>query len=208
MKNILRKAIKAFKQLGDALFLAYGQQVTAAIANAVATFGTPTPSLDAINKELSNFAALMKTAASRDKVQVAMKNASKLLLKGMLSQLTDYVNLIALGNETILAESSMQLSKIPEPVTLKAPTNVTLSDGPNTGEMKIKCKGPKGAVSFIFTYSTDPLMLDATTVNFTGSTTSYTFSGLTKSKVYYCSVAAVGANKQVFYSNIVNRSCQ
>jgi hypothetical protein len=42
---------------------------------------------------------LLQLAAGRDKIQVALKNESKRILLLLLSQLADYVNLTAQGNE-------------------------------------------------------------------------------------------------------------
>jgi hypothetical protein len=208
MKKFLRKAIKAFKKLTDSAFLTYGQAVTAAMANAITSFPNPNPSLKDINDELANYSGLLQTAKSRDKVQVSLKNDSRSLLETMLSSLTDFVNSLAAGNLSMLEETYMDLNKVPEPQKLKAPTGLTLSDGANSGEMIIRLTAVKGAYSYTYIYSNDPAMLDNTTVSVSATTTSYTFTGLTKGKTYYCRVAVVGTNKQMIYSNIINRICQ
>src|SRR5665213_2799428 len=92
MKKFIRRVIKSFKKLTDANILTFGQNVTASMAAAVATFPTPVPSLVDINAELVKYAELLQTSASRDKVQVQLKNISKFALNQMLTQLADYVN--------------------------------------------------------------------------------------------------------------------
>jgi hypothetical protein len=208
MKKFLRKATKAFRNYAADVFSGYGQQVTAAVENAIALFPNPIPALVDINKELANYASLLKTAASRDKEQVALKGQSRIVLNGMLSELTDYINLIAQGDEGMLAASSMTLSKVPAEVTIKAPTSPVLSDGVNTGEMRLKFKKSTGATSSLFQYSTDPAMSAATTVSIPSSKAKYTFTGLTKGTTYYCRGASVGGRNQVAYTIIVNRICQ
>jgi hypothetical protein len=92
MKKFFRRVIKAFKRLADAKLLAFGKHVTVSMAAAADIFPNPVPSLTDINAELDNFAGLIQTAASRDKVQVEQKRQSRFSLLQMLSQLADYVN--------------------------------------------------------------------------------------------------------------------
>jgi hypothetical protein len=44
MKKFIRRVIKSFKKLTDANLFTFGQNVTASMAAAVATFPTPVPS--------------------------------------------------------------------------------------------------------------------------------------------------------------------
>jgi hypothetical protein len=207
MNKRTRKAIKTFRRKTEAGFLAYGGQVTFAISNATGTFPTPVPALSDINTELENFRELLKSVSSGNKVQITLKNKSRAILTNMISQLTEYVNKQARGSETVLAESCMDISKIYAFIKIVAPSGLVLREGSNTGELKFKCKRVTGAKSYFFQYSNDLQMKDATTVSTSVSTASCTFKGLTRSKTYYCRVAAVGGNKQLVYSNIVNRVC-
>src|ERR1019366_1259693 len=208
MKKVLRKVVKSFKQLADAKLLTFGQNVTASIANAVGVFATPTPPLADVNSELGNYANLLQTAAARDKIQVALKNESKQNLLLLLSRLADYVNLTAQGNEAVLAMSGFDLNKVPQPVNIKAPAGVMLQDGGNSGEMVLKFKSVAGASSYLFQYTTDTLLADTSWVSIASTTTSYTFSGLTKGATYYCRAVAVGSNQQLMNSIVVNRVSQ
>src|ERR1700735_4751359 len=153
MKKFLRKAIKAFKKLNDSALLTYGQKVTAAMANAVISFPNPTPLIKDIIDELTNYSGLLQTAGSRDKVQVALKNVSKATILIMLSRLTDYVNMQAAGDLSMLEETYMDLNKVPEPQKMKAPTGLALLDGANSGEMIIRLTAVKGAYSYTYIYS-------------------------------------------------------
>src|SRR6185437_6785654 len=126
MKKFLRKVVKSFKKLADAKLLTFAQNVTTSMANAVAVFPTPVPTLTDINTALGNYAELLQLAADRSKVQVVLKNQAKQALLALLSQLADYVNLTAQGDEGILVQSGIDLNKVPQPVSLKAPTRVVL----------------------------------------------------------------------------------
>ena len=208
MKKFIRKAIKSFKQLSDAKFLTFAQNVTASMAAAVSVFPTPTPALAGINTLITEYAGFLQSSASRDKVQVQFKNQAKASLILMLSQLADYVNLTAQGEAAILAQSGFDLNKVPEPITLKAPSRVILTDGGNSGEMVLKFRSVRGASSYLFQYTSDTTLGANSWVTIPATTTSYTFSGLTKGTTYYCRAVAVGANQQLMNSIVVNRVSQ
>jgi hypothetical protein len=207
MKKFFRKVVKTFKKLADANLLTFGQNVTASMAAAVTTFPTPVPSLESINTELGNYAELLQTSASRDKVQVQLKNQSKFTLTQMLSQLADYVNSIT-TDAALLASSGFDLNKLPQPVTITAPENPTLTDNGSSGQLALKFKAVKGASSYVFQYTTDATLQESSWVSFPATTTSFTFTGLTKGTTYYCRALSVGAYQQVKASIVLNRISQ
>lgn len=207
MKKFIRRVVKTFKKLSDANFLAFGQNVTVSMAQATAIFPNPVPALAVINTELANYSDLIQTSASRDKVQVQLKNKSKFELTLMLSQLADYVNTTTTDSSE-LAQSGFELNKLPQPITLKTPARLELTDGSNSGELTLKFKSVKGASSYLFQYTTNETMADNSWVSTPATTTSYTFTGLTKGTAYYCRVLAVGANQQIMNSIVVNRVSQ
>lgn len=208
MKNYFRKVVKAFKLLPDSKFLTFGQGVTTAMSGSVTQFPNPTPPLAVINTELDTYSGLLQACVSRDKVQVALKNQSKLKLSDMLSELADYVNLSAQGDVVLLTMTGFDLNKVPEPITLGVPTGLSLTDGDNSGQLTMRFKGVPGAMSYIFQYTTDALLGDSSWVSVPATTTSYTFTGLIKGATYYCRVVAVGSYQQVNNSDVVNRISQ
>ena len=207
MKKFIRRVIKSFKKLTDANILTFGQNVTASMAAAVATFPTPVPSLADINAELVKYAELLQTSASRDKVQVQLKNISKFALTRMLSQLADYVNTTT-TDSAALASSGFTLNKMPQPITITHPENPVLTDGDGSGKLTFKFKAVKGASSYLFQYTSDATLQENSWISFPATTTYFTFTGLTKGTTYYCRVMAVGANKQVKSSLVLNRISQ
>ena len=207
MKKFIRRVIKSFKRLSDANILTFGQNVTASMAAAVATFPTPVPSLADINAELVKYAELLQTSASRDKVQVQLKNISKFSLTRMLSQLADYVNTTT-TDSAALASSGFVLNKMPQPITITHPENPMLTDGDGSGKLTFKFKAVKGASSYLFQYTSDATLQENSWVSFPATTTYFTFTGLTKGTTYYCRVMAVGANQQVKSSIVLNRISQ
>lgn len=207
MKKFIRRVVKSFKKLTDANILTFGQNVTASMAAAVATFPTPVPSLADINAELVKYAELLQTSASRDKVQVQLKNISKFALTQMLSQLADYVNTTTTDSAS-LASSGFVLNKLPQPITISHPENPMLTDGDGSGKLAFKFKAVKGASSYLFQYTSDATLQENSWVSFPATTTYFTFKGLTKGTTYYCRVMAVGANQQVKSSIVLNRISQ
>ena len=208
MKKFLRKVVKTFKQLADAKLFTFAQNVTTSMANAVAVYPTPVPTLADVNTALGNYAELLQLAADRSKVQVVLKNQAKRDLLVLLSQLADYVNLTGQGDERVLVKSGFILNKVPQPVSLKAPTRVLVLDGGNSGELVLKFKSVTGASSYLFQYTTDAMLSEESWVSIPATTTSYTFTGLTKGSTYYCRAVAVGSNQQLMNSIVVNRVSQ
>lgn len=208
MKKFLRKVVKTFKQLADAKLFTFAQNVTTSMANAVAVYPTPVPTLADVNTALGNYAELLQLAADRSKVQVVLKNQAKRDLLVLLSQLADYVNLTGQGDEGVLVKSGFILNKVPQPVSLKAPTRVLVLDGGNSGELVLKFKSVTGASSYLFQYTTDAMLSEESWVSIPATTTSYTFTGLTKGSTYYCRAVAVGSNQQLMNSIVVNRVSQ
>lgn len=207
MKKFFRKVVKTFKKFSDTNLLAFGRNVTSSMAAAIDQFPNPVPALEGINAELDNFDALIVSATSRDKVQVWLKRQSRFSLLLMLSQLANYVNATS-TDAVVLAQSGFDLNKIPEPVQLGAPTNLVLMDGPNSGDIFFKFRRPKGATSYLHQYSTDPLLAPESWVSIASTTTSYTFTGLTKGTIYYVRTIAVGTNNQRVASAVINRVSQ
>jgi hypothetical protein len=208
MKKFLRKVVKTFKQLADAKLLTFAQNVTTSMAKAVAVYPTPVPTLADVNTALDNYAGLLQLAADRSKVQVVLKNQAKRDLLVLMSQLADYVNLTGQGDEGVLVKSGFVLNKVPQPVSLKAPTRVVVLDGGNSGELVLKFKSVTGASSYLFQYTTDATLAEESWVSIPATTTSYTFTGLIKGSTYYCRTVAVGSNQQLMNSIVVNRVSQ
>jgi hypothetical protein len=207
MKKFIRRVVKSFKTLADSKFLTFGENVTAGVAAAVDVFANPVPALADINAELANYSALIQTSASRDKVQVQLKNKSKFALQMMLSQLADYVNTTT-SDSADLARTGFELNKMAQPITITAPTRLRLMDGGNSGEVIIKFRKVKGAPSYLYQYSSDLALAETLWVNRPGTAANYTFTGLTKGTTYHFRVVAVGSNLQTVNSIVLNRVSQ
>jgi hypothetical protein len=60
----------------------------------------------------------------------------------------------------------------------------------------------------VFQYTTDATLQESSWVSFPATTTSFTFTGLTKGATYYCRALSVGAYQQVKASIVLNRISQ
>ena len=161
------------------------------MAAAVDIFPNPNPSLADINTVLGNFADVIQSAASRDKVQVELKKQIRFNLSQMLSQLADYVNATT-TDPAQLIRSGYDLNKLPAPVELEAPTRLVLTDGPNSGELILKFKNARGASSYLHQYTTDALLPEDSWVSIPSTVTTHTFKGLIKGVTYYVRAVSVG----------------
>jgi hypothetical protein len=207
MKKFFRRVVKTFKMFSDANVLAFGNNVTVSMAAAVDIFPNPNPSLASINTVLGNFAGLIQTAASRDKVQVELKRQVRFSLLQMLSQLADQVNSIT-TDPAQLIRSGFDLNKIPTPVELEAPTRLVLLDGPNSGELILKFRKARGASSYLHQYTIDALLPEDSWVSIPSTVTTHTFKGLIKGVTYYVRAVSVGRKQQLIKSIVVNRVSQ
>ncbi len=208
MKKLIRRAVKTFKKYADAVLLRFGRTVSGAMAAAPDVFPNPSPALKELDDALDGYEVVLGKAASRDRTQVPLKNKARSTVVSLLSQLTDYVNLVCLGEVTLLVQSALLLNKVPEPVTLKNPHRLVLSDGTNDGQIWMKFRSVKGAASYLFQYSATPDMAAAGLVSIPATTTSYLFTGLNKGTTYYFRSVAVGSNGQLAFSIVVNRVSQ
>jgi len=207
MKKFIRRVVKTFKKLADSNLLSFGKNVTVKMADAVEFYPTPVPSLADINAQLLIYQDLLQSSKNRDKLQVDLKNQCKFTLNAMLSQLADYVNATSSDSATLL-RSGFELNKLPQPVGLLEPTGLTLMDGPNSGELTLKCKAVKGATSYMFQYTADAALAEGSWVSVPSSAAYYTFKGLTSGITYFMRIIAVGRNQQVTNSNVLNRISQ
>ena len=208
MKKYSRKVVKSFKQLADAALLAFARNVVASVAGAADSFPDPRPALAAISAEIDNYANLLQLSAGEGKVHIALKNQSKQTLRQLLSQLADYVNMLAQGNEVVMSKSGYDVSKMPEPIIMRAPERLVLRDGSNSGELVLKFKRVTGALSYLYQYTTDRLLAESSWVSIAATTTSFTFTGLTTCTNYYCRVVAIGCKQQLVKSIVVSRVSQ
>ena len=169
-----------------------------------ANFPAPVPPLATLQTLVTNYQTALVDARSRDIVKVAIKRAARTALEDCLRNLGQYVMWVANGNEEMLVSSGFDLARIPEPVALEEPGVVTVSNGISTGRLVASLKKVRGAYSYVYQISTDPLQSDANWTSMTLAQCSAVFTNLTPGQKYYIRVGAVGSGTQIAYSPVAS----
>jgi hypothetical protein len=207
MSMKMTKVNLSFRTLTDADF----EQKSAYILDCMtgnAHFTSPSPALAAVDTALTAYSAALLAAASLDRIAVAEKNQSRLLLEGLLARLGMYVMNVAMGNNAQLVSSGFTIARQLEPIVLANPGNVTIANGNTSGEALVAVSAVKGAKSYLHQICFEQPG-DNTSWQSTYSTRcSYTYSDLQPGRQFWVRVAAVGSRAQVTYSNIATQFAQ
>jgi hypothetical protein len=173
-----------------------------------ANFPSPVPTLADLQTATDTYSTALVAAAGSGTNNVALKNAARSRLDGVLVQLGMYVMFIANGDEAILVSSGFSLAKIPQARYITNPGTVTLANGNSSGEMSCSVKAVKGATTYLHQI-TNAEPADATVWGSNTSTRSqFTFKGLEPGKKYWVRVAATGSGEQIAYSPVASMFAQ
>jgi hypothetical protein len=172
-------------------------------------FPTPTPTLPAFQTTISEYSDALSAAKEGGKTNVAIKNQKKDDLIFVLVALANYVAFTANSDEVMLTSSGFPLTKQREPLPpLAKPEIIKLDNGTNAGELNVTIAAIKGAKTYVYQYTKDPLN-DANEWTGQNSTlTKFNFSELESGKKYWCRVVAYGTNQQIVFSDPVSRIVQ
>lgn len=201
MQKII-KALINFSKFTDSKL----EQVCKAILQAMngnANFKVPIPTLQAIQEAVDLYSTALIEAASRDRNKIALKNQYRSQLTELMRQLGNYVNTICMGDITMLTSSGYPLGKIPAPVHILAPKNLSILQGLNAGSIVCKISSVKGAGGYLYEICADAVIKNGNWISVPSSRTSFEFTDLEQGQKYWFRVAAVGGNNQVVYSNEV-----
>lgn len=173
------------------------QHITAMTGNA--NFTTPDPSaadflalVDGFNTALQNAIAAQQTA----KEMTSLKDAARSALETGLTARGSYVDLKSGGVEPVILSSGLMVKNPPAPVgELPAPAGFLAAMGSLEGQVKLKWKKVRGAVSYIVQVSPQAMPRVWTQV-VVSPTTSAVATGLTPGQTYVFRVCAVGTAGQ------------
>jgi hypothetical protein len=195
----MKKALKPSFEMSDDSALALGNTVVTALTGNT-HLPTPQPSLadiTAANDAYKTSAGKAKKGSSEDKAQ---KNVDKAALITLLRDYCDYVNMIAKGDEVILASCGLRLSKERQPSVLGVP-NAKVELGDNIGEVILSSPAVGGAVSYKHQYTSDPAV--AMWPEISSSSARQKIEGLTPGTVYSFRMVAIGTKGQTTVSETV-----
>jgi hypothetical protein len=197
-----------FGKYTEANLLVTAQAIQAAMTNNN-NFPTPTPTLAAVQTAIFDYANALSAAKEGGKTNVAIKNQKKEDLILVLIALANYVAFTANGDEVMLTSSGFPLTKQKEPLPpLGKPEILKLEDGVNPGDLSITIAGQKGAKTFLYQHTQDPLTAASVWTGQNSTLTKFSFSDLESGKKHWCRVVAYGTNQQVVYSDPVARIVQ
>lgn len=194
-----------FTRMGDANLELRANQIYASM-NANPNFPTPVPALTVLADAIAVFATALNDAKDGDRLKVAIKNQKREELIGVLHQLAAFVLFKSGGDNVIAISSGFTIGKQPAPAPpITNPTNFSVVQGKNPGELLQRIKSVKGAVSYLYQYATDAMMAQDNWQSVPSSRTSCVIENLQAGTKYNCRVAALGPREQMVYSNIVSR---
>lgn len=157
------------------------------------------PTVDELEGSITTFQVSVGRAASGDREEIAVKNAAKRAMLGIVRRQVLFVNLEADGDEVKLKSVNLPLISPPEPVPLGEPV-VETRRGENPGELVVYTKPVPGAVSYKFEYSADPEA--AQWQEILSSVSKQVISGLVLGSEVYLRITAIGRNGQTRISQV------
>lgn len=177
--------------------------------NESTVFTNPVPTMEVLNTTRLAYLAALEKASSRSKNDIAVKNDTRQALTNLLLELGHYVTLTAKGDLTMLIESRFDLRKNREPKPeLPQPQNLQLVNGINPGVLIMSVNAVKGARSYSFEYTPDPVGPHSVWVKIASTSRKCTVSNLERGKLIWARVAAVGVRNQFLYSVMQARTIQ
>lgn len=200
------KIVMPFERQSGPKLLTKSLDISASMVGNV-FFPTPTPTLETVNGSIDRFQSALVAAASRDRTQVILKNRARVDLIANLKALGNYVTFTADGNSAMIGSTAFDTRKLPQPVIVVKPT-VTVATGVNSGELITNVTRPGKARGFVHQYTKDPLTETSPWESFPATSKKFTFTGLEKTKVYWCRVGIMGAKGQLIFSDPVSKVVQ
>ncbi len=167
-------------------------------------FTDPQPPLDEIREALVKYSADLIASTGHDRNLLAQKRARRKILEELLSQLGMFVMFKAKGNIVVLSGSGFPLAKLPEPVYLTNPGNVTLSHGITSGELVSVVKAVNGAKIYLYEILDHEPTGTSVWHSHRSTRSRFVFTGLKPGNKYWVRVAAIGIGKQIAYSTVAS----
>jgi hypothetical protein len=171
-------------------------------------FPDPKPDLAAVTEALEAFSNALTTAQAGNHADIAIKNQKREELLDKLRRLGEYVVFTAAGDTVKAASTNYSFARdYGGPVEISRPENLVVEDGDNSGDLRLRFNRVKGARSYVYQYTLDPISENSVWENKVGTVSQATFSNLQKGKRYWCRVGAVG-NAETIFSEPVSRLVQ
>jgi len=151
------------------------------------------------------FQSAVVDAMSRDMEKVAIKNSIRILLIQKLKQVGNFVITESKGAEIPLLSSGFDLYKPGDEIVIKAPANFKIKPGPNPGEIIMQISRVKGARSYLYQWTPNPVTAESIWQSVPDTRCKKTIKKLPLGINYAFRMAAVGSRNQLLYTNILSR---
>ena len=198
--------IMPFERLTDSKLLTKAMDILASMTGND-FFPTPTPALTAVSDAITAFQDALTGASTRDRTKVILKNRARVDLIAVLKSMGNYVTFTANGDSAMIGSTAFDTRRVPQPIIVTKPT-ARVELGVNSGELTNMAAIAGGGRSFVHQYTADPLTEASVWQSFTSTSRKFTFTGLEKTKIFWCRVGIVGAKGQLIFSDPVSKVVQ
>jgi hypothetical protein len=172
-------------------------------------FTSPKPSLADMQTALDQFSGALSIARSGSQYEKAIKNDKRQQLINLVHSLSNYVLFIADGDELIAQSSGYTIARAySTSEDIAKATNLKLQDGQNAGELQFSFSKVKGAKSYMYQFTLDPLTNDSVWNSKPGTASKVLLKQLESRVRYWCRVVAIGVREQTVVSDAVARVVQ
>jgi hypothetical protein len=167
--------------------------------------------LKELNKLYKQFAKDRVASSYRDILKISIKNDTKKELIKKLKEVAEYVMAKAAAEEApskkelILIRSAFPLAQHTGKTVLENPKDFAVKPGSKPGEVVLQVTSVKGARSYMYQFTTDPLTPDSQWESVSGTRCRTVLHNLPLGQNCWFCIAAVGPNGQVVYSEKLSR---
>ena len=158
-----------------------------------------------LNELSSQFNIALADVGLRDMVKISIKNSLRALLIKKLKEVGEFVIKESKGKETALLSSGFPLIKPVDEVILNEPDNFSVKPGPNPGEIIMKVSRVKGARSYLYQWTPDPITAKSVWESVGDTRCKKVIAGLPLGINCWFRMAAIGSRNQILYTLPLNR---
>jgi hypothetical protein len=200
------KILTTYKYASDKTLLAIVHVVLGKMEGN-ANFPEPPAALETLKKELPEFITALTNARNGDQEKVAIKQAKKAVIVGLLTELITYVTLASNGDRARLLSSGFELTRSQGDTSMGDIKELQVNIA-RPGEATTRVKRVAGARAYIHKCTVDPLTSDSVWVSKFVAEPTYLFTGLQSKERYLFKVIAVGVKGQEVNSPEITRVIQ
>ncbi|HUC80486.1 MAG TPA: hypothetical protein VMR70_06190, partial [Flavisolibacter sp.] len=140
-----------------------------------------------------------------DRIEAASKNVVRNKLVDLLHRVGYYVLFTSQGNALVAETAGYQVARRAEKVVLAKPGTPVVENSSQPGEMMVSTRRVPGARSYVFQYSDGPEPAAGGWMSQYCTAAKCRLAGLRLGREYAFRIGAIGANRQIMYSDVVKR---